>query len=120
MDLSGRVTVLTGASRGLGVEVAKALAERGARLALAARSKDALEGVRDQVTAIGAEAVAIATDVTSSEDRARLVKETEAALGPIDILVNNAGIESTGAFDRLEPSAIGHRREPHVRAAPHP
>lgn len=106
MELSGTVTVVTGASRGLGVEVAKALAEHGARLALAARSRDALEASREEITATGAEAVAVVADVTSAGDRTRLLEETETALGPVEVLVNNAGVEATGAFDGLDPSTI--------------
>jgi short-subunit dehydrogenase len=98
--LAGSVAIVTGASRGIGVNIARALAERGVHLSLAARSLDELEQVRAGIEAMGVRAIAIRCDVTSAEDRAELIRRTEDELGPVDILVNNAGIERIGSFDR--------------------
>lgn len=98
-DLKGKVVLVTGASRGLGVDIAKAFAARGARLALAARSKVELEEVRAQLVASGAEAIAVPTDVGVLDSLRGLVSEVERALGPIDVLVNNAGIEQVADFE---------------------
>jgi short-subunit dehydrogenase len=99
--LAGSVAIVTGASRGIGVDIARALAQRGVNLSLAARSVDELEQVRAQMQAIGVRAIATRSDVTNADDRAELIRRTETELGPIDILVNNAGIERVGRFDRL-------------------
>lgn len=106
MEIEGKVAVVTGGSRGLGVTVGRALGDAGARVALAARSREDLDAARERVAEHAAEAVAIRADVTDADDRIRLVDEVETALGPIDILVNNAGVEAVDAFDRLEPAAI--------------
>lgn len=97
-DLRGDNAILTGASRGLGIYVAKALAARGANVTLAARSTDKLEETRRACEALGVRAIAVATDVTSRDDLQRLVETSERELGPTDILVNNAGIETSAAL----------------------
>src|SRR5690348_1869298 len=93
MNINGSVVLVTGASRGIGVTIARELARKGGRLALTARSEDTLKEVADQVGAL-----AITADVSSAEDRERVLKTVEAELGPLDVLVNNAGIESIRAF----------------------
>ncbi len=107
-DLQGRVAIVTGASRGIGVDMARALVERGVRVALAARSSDELESVRASFGRPSDHVIAVTCDVTSADDRRNLVAETEDRLGPLDILVNNAGIEATGHFDRIDPAAMEH------------
>jgi len=98
-DLRGANAIITGASRGIGVYIAKALAERGVNLSLAARSEAELETVRAEVAALGVTAIATVCDVVKPEDRARLIERTETELGQIDILVNNAGIERVRRFE---------------------
>jgi short-subunit dehydrogenase len=98
-DLRGTTAVLTGASRGIGVHIARALATQGVNLSLAARSEPELEDVRTEMEALGVKALATRCDVTSAEDRRNLLDRTQAELGPIDILVNNAGIETVSHFD---------------------
>ncbi|MGH2652754.1 MAG: SDR family NAD(P)-dependent oxidoreductase [Actinomycetota bacterium] len=96
MELDGARVLLTGGSRGIGPFIARALLVRGARVTLAARSADDLEGVRHS---IGSDRVAtVAGDVASEEDREAMVAEAEAAFGPTDVLVNNAGIEAILPF----------------------
>ena len=104
-DLRGRTAIVTGASRGIGVYIAKALAERGVNLSLAARSIDELEVVRNQMEALGVRALATECDVTDGSARHRLVERTESELGPVDILVNNAGIETIGHFEQADDAA---------------
>jgi NAD(P)-dependent dehydrogenase (short-subunit alcohol dehydrogenase family) len=96
--LDGRVALVTGASRGIGAGIARRLASEGAAVAITARtmhSADAhLPGSLDEtlelVRAFGGSAVAVAADIADADDRARIVPEAEAALGPIDVLVNIA------------------------------
>src|SRR5262249_53540581 len=101
--LTGKTVLLTGASRGLGVEMARAFAARGCRLALAARSASGLEDVR---RSLSVESLAIPTDVRDLASLRALVATTESSLGPIDVLVNNAGIEQVCDFEAMEPSEI--------------
>ncbi|MBI4270760.1 MAG: SDR family NAD(P)-dependent oxidoreductase [Candidatus Rokubacteria bacterium] len=106
IELRGAVTILTGASRGIGPHIARALAREGAHLALSARDAEALERVAAEIRGLGARAVALPADVGRATDRARLVREAERALGPVDLLVNNAAIENEGPFTRLDTAAI--------------
>jgi 3-oxoacyl-[acyl-carrier protein] reductase len=91
--LSGRVALVTGASRGLGKAMALALAEAGADVAVNYRAQaEAAEAVCQTIRAAGRKCIAIQADVSLSADVDRLVSTTEAQLGPVGILVNNAGI----------------------------
>jgi short-subunit dehydrogenase len=105
-DLRGTTAILTGASRGLGVLIAHALADEGVNLALAARNAGQLEKVKGDVEARGVKAIAVATDVTDTAQLDVLVARTGAELGPVDILVNNAGIESIRAFEAYPEQVI--------------
>ena len=98
-DLRGTTAIVTGASRGIGVYIAKALAEEGVNLSLAARSEPELEAVRAEIEALGVQAIAVVCDVAIADDRANLLARTEAELGPVDVLVNNAGIERIRRFE---------------------
>lgn len=106
MELQGRVAILTGASRGIGVHIARALAEAGADLALAARSEEKLEAVREELAATGRRILVVPTDVADPAAREALVRTTEAELGPVDILINNAGIESAAAYEQVDHAEI--------------
>ncbi len=90
--LDGRVAIVTGASSGLGVAFARALAEAGADVALGARRVERLEETKAMVEGLGRRAIAVATDVTKPEDCQALVDATMAEFGRVDVLVNNAGI----------------------------
>ena len=92
MKLNGQVAVITGAGRGIGRAIALAYAREGAKLALAARSQSELQEAVSAVSELGAEAVAVPTDVASQEDTERLARTVVDRFGRIDVLVNNAGI----------------------------
>jgi NAD(P)-dependent dehydrogenase (short-subunit alcohol dehydrogenase family) len=91
-SLEGKVAIVTGASSGLGVAFAKALAEAGADVVLGARRADRLDGTRKMVEELDRRAVAVTTDVASQPDCQNLVDTAIAELGRVDVLVNNAGI----------------------------
>jgi len=101
--LDGRVAIVTGASSGLGVAFARALAEAGADVALGARRVDRLQETKRLVENTGRRAIAVATDVAKPEDCRRLVEETVEQLGRVDILVNNAGIGTAVPATRETP-----------------
>jgi short-subunit dehydrogenase len=101
MDINGAVTIVTGASRGIGKVIAGDLVRRGARVAVTARSEADLKTVADSIGAFP-----VPADVSNEEDRQRLVKSVEAELGPIGVLVNNAGIESIRAFAEMPEADI--------------
>lgn len=91
-DLSGKVAVVTGASRGLGEGMALALARAGADCALVSRSAADLEKVAEQVRALGRRALAITADVADVKSVEAMAAQAESRLGRVDILVNNAGV----------------------------
>jgi len=91
IDLSGRTAVITGASRGLGEAMAKALAEAGAGVALVARDVQRLEAVRDAIAERGGTAAVFTGDVTREEDVAALAHAVGERFGHPQILINNAG-----------------------------
>jgi NAD(P)-dependent dehydrogenase (short-subunit alcohol dehydrogenase family) len=91
-QLHGKVAVVTGASSGLGVAAAQALAEAGADVALGARRADRLASTARLVEAAGRRALAVPTDVRRPEFCQRLIDQAVETLGRVDILVNNAGI----------------------------
>jgi gluconate 5-dehydrogenase len=92
LDLSGRTALVTGGSRGLGLQIAEALSEMGARVALVARKRDELDAAIAHLSAThGVDAVALVCDLSEPKAIAPMVAQAEAALGSIDVLVNNAG-----------------------------
>jgi len=90
-DLTGQVALVTGGSRGLGLQMAHALGEAGARIMLSSRKAADLEEAAAELQDAGIDARWIAADCGKPEDIARLAAETVERMGPIDILVNNAG-----------------------------
>jgi 3-oxoacyl-[acyl-carrier protein] reductase len=100
--LDDKVAVVTGASSGLGVAFAQALAEAGADVVLGARRVDRLEETKALVEAAGRRAIAVQTDVADPEACTALVDAAMAEFGRVDVLVNNAGITSPGRKDILE------------------
>jgi gluconate 5-dehydrogenase len=90
-DLSGRVAIVTGTSRGLGQYMARALAKAGADLVLTSRTRESLRGFEEEVQGFGRRAVSLELDVRNLESIERMAEDAEKAFGHLDILVNNAG-----------------------------
>ena len=89
-DLKGRVALVTGASRGIGEAIAKAFAERGARVIVSSRKQEGCEAVAAAIVAAGGEAVAMACHIGDMEALAKLFAVIEERYGRLDVLVNNA------------------------------
>ncbi len=102
--LTGRVAVITGASSGLGWELARCLAGEGVRLGLIARRVDRLEDLAGQLRASGAEVAIAGADVGQRSQILAAVESLRRSLGPIDLLIANAGV---GAPTLLEPFNVG-------------
>jgi 3-oxoacyl-[acyl-carrier protein] reductase len=90
--LNGKIALITGASRGIGLAIAKNLANMGASVCLCARDEKKLKSAAGKVERVGTKVLAVPADVSRASDVATLVQQTERSLGPIEILVNNAGI----------------------------
>lgn len=109
-DLSGKVALITGSSRGIGRAIADTMAEAGAKVVISGRKAEACNAAAADLTARGHEALAVPGNVSSKEDLQRLVDTTMSRWGRIDILVCNAGINpaygplasvSDAAFDKI-------------------
>jgi NADP-dependent 3-hydroxy acid dehydrogenase YdfG len=90
--LKDRIALVTGASSGIGEATALALAEQGAKVAIAARRKDRLDQLAAKLAELGAEPLVLPADLIHEAEAQRIVKETEAHYGRLDILINNAGV----------------------------
>jgi short-subunit dehydrogenase len=100
------VVVITGASKGIGAELARQLAAKGARLALAARNDAELAKVAAECERLGAKAIAVRADVASQHDCQTIVTRALLAFGRIDVLVNNAGATMWALFEDIADIAI--------------
>jgi gluconate 5-dehydrogenase len=107
-DLSGRVAIVTGGSRGLGLQIAEALGEMGCRLAINARKADELQSAKARLQRTGCEVQTVVADLQQYDRVSTLVDEVIAQLGDIDILVNNAGA-TWGAPAEDYPDAAWHK-----------
>lgn len=103
---AGQTVLLTGASGGLGSVMARALAQRGVRLALVAHPGAQLEPLVAELRQEGTEALALIADLRQSRERTRVVELTQQAFGGIDLLINNAGVEHNGYYHELPEAAI--------------
>src|SRR5882724_8916331 len=90
-DLSGRVAIVTGTSRGLGQQFARALATAGADLVLTSRNRESLVAFEKEIKALGRRVLSLELDVRSQQSIERMATDAETAFGHLDILVNNAG-----------------------------
>ncbi|GAA3965220.1 SDR family oxidoreductase [Allohahella marinimesophila] len=101
-SIKGKVVIITGASSGLGEATARRLAERGAKLVLAARREERLQSLKEELAAKGAEVIYQVTDVTDREQVESLAKAAKDKFGRIDVLVNNAGLMPLAPLDKLK------------------
>lgn len=102
--LEGKVAVVTGASKGIGAEIARHLASEGAAVVVNyASSKTGADTVVADITARGGKAVAVQADVAKPEDVKKLFAESKKAFGPVDVLVNNAGVYEFSPLEAVTP-----------------
>jgi short-subunit dehydrogenase len=104
--IRGKVAVITGATGGIGAEIARSLAHNGASLVLSARNAQALDDLATELRGSGAEVLTVASDVTVPEDMQRLVADARRVMGGIDLIVCNAGIYIRGAAKALPLESI--------------
>lgn len=102
MSLAGKIAVVTGASRGIGREIALRLAREGADVAVTATTLDSARKTADEIEQIGRRALALAVDVADAAAVEALFASVVAAFGKVDILVNNAGITRDGLLLRMK------------------
>jgi NAD(P)-dependent dehydrogenase (short-subunit alcohol dehydrogenase family) len=101
--LEGRIALVTGASRGIGVGIAKCLAAEGARVAVAARSREGLEATCKAIESAGGAALAVPTDVSQEAQVKAMLAGVERAWGPVELLVNNAGVHGDEGWSERFP-----------------
>src|ERR1044071_5789359 len=103
--LNGKVAIVTGASKGIGAAIAKALAAEGAAVVVNYSSgRDGAERVAAQIAAKGGRAVAVHADVSKAADVKRLFEETKSSFGQLDVLVNNAGVYAFAPIEEVTES----------------
>jgi NAD(P)-dependent dehydrogenase (short-subunit alcohol dehydrogenase family) len=116
-QLSEQVAVVTGAGRGFGKAIALEFARHGAAVTLTSRTRSELDGVAAEIRAGGGRALAVAGDVTRSDDVERVIAQTEEAHGPVSLLVSNAGVPGPfGPLWTIDPELWWAAQEVHIRA----
>src|SRR5690554_2589616 len=105
LELGDKVAIVTGGSAGIGEATAKRLAAEGASVVIAARGREALDRVADEITSAGGRVLAVQADVKSADQCADLVAQTISRFGHLDILVNNAGSSMRGPFESVTDQA---------------
>jgi NAD(P)-dependent dehydrogenase (short-subunit alcohol dehydrogenase family) len=105
--LAGRIAIVTGGTRGIGLAIARALAEDGASVVVSGRDAARLDSALKEIEATGAVALALAADQSKREDCDRLLEATKERFGRIDVLVNNAGITRDQLLMRLHVDHAG-------------
>jgi short-subunit dehydrogenase len=101
-NVSGKVILITGGSRGLGLELGRQLAQKGALLAICARSEKQLERARIELEGMGGEVIAIPMDLTNRSEVKKLINTVVRHYGRLDVLINNAGIVQVGPQDAMK------------------
>ncbi|SHK41545.1 NAD(P)-dependent dehydrogenase, short-chain alcohol dehydrogenase family [Maribacter aquivivus] len=130
-DLTGKVAVITGSSKGIGLSIAKGLAENGAKVVISSRKQDAVDAVAKEMQEAGFEAIGIACHIGEADQREALIAKTIEKYGRIDILVNNAAINpyygpledsDEEVFDKVmnvnvkAPWLLSNLAQPHMKA----
>lgn len=118
-DLQGRVVLITGGSRGLGLILARTAVAEGAKVAICARDADELERARQELAAGGAQVMALVRDLTDAAEVHSLVEEVQRQLGNIDVLINNAGIITAGPLDHMDLREYQESMDTHFWAPLH-
>src|SRR5690349_5319628 len=113
-DLLGKVTLITGASSGIGAALGRELARRGARPVLAGRRQDRLEALAQEIQEAGGQALAVQCDVTRDGDLERAASRAREAFGGIDVVVANAGNGVTGTMESLTLEDVRRQFETNV------
>ena len=101
-DLTGQVALITGGSRGLGLAMARELADEGCRLVICARDRAELQRAGEELEGRGAEVLAIECDVADRDDVDRMVSRVREAFGPVELLICNAGVIQVGQLKSME------------------
>src|SRR5262252_1291348 len=101
LELKDKVAIITGGTQGIGRATALRLAREGARVVIAARGKERLDAVAEEIRTAGGMVVAVQADVAKPTDCERVVAAALRGFGRIDILVNNAGTSLTGEFESV-------------------
>lgn len=117
MVLEGKVVIITGASSGIGRELALAFAQQGARIVLAARRPERLEAVRREIEPYADEVLIVPTDVADDSQLKKLIQTTLDQFGRIDVLVNNAGITHSGFLHDQDSARIREMVDVNLTAA---
>ncbi|WP_299800981.1 glucose 1-dehydrogenase [uncultured Maribacter sp.] len=130
-DLTGKVAVITGSSKGIGLSIAKGLAENGAKVIISSRKQDAVDAIAKEMQEAGFEAIGIACHIGEADQREALIAKTIEKYGRIDILVNNAAINpyygpleasDEEVFDKImnvnvkAPWLLSNLAHPHMKA----
>lgn len=118
-DLNGRVVLITGGSRGLGLLLARQAVAEGAKVAICARDADELERARQELANDGADVLALVRDLSEPAEVRTLVEEVQRQLGAIDVLINNAGIITGGPLDHMDVSEYEDSMDIHFWAPLH-
>lgn len=105
LELTGKIVMVTGASKGIGLACAAAFIREGAVVAMVSRSRANLDSGAASIRAAGAPPMLIAADLTRAEDAQRAIDEAEASLGPLDVLVNSAGAARRYPPEELDAAA---------------
>lgn len=108
MDFKNRTVVITGASSGIGMALAREYGELGANVVAGARNEESLKELTEEITEKGGKAVYAVTDVSKEDDCKKLVEKAVGTFGGIDVLICNAGISMRALFDDLDLSVL-HR-----------
>ncbi len=108
LGLTGKVALVTGGSKGIGLACARMLADEGARIAIASRDEDNLKKAAADLSGDGHDIVTVQADLTDPDDASRMAAQATEALGPIDVLVNSAGAARRVSPEKLTPADWHH------------